>query len=77
MWMWRIICTLIEMGIKVLVHIILAGLLIVLFPIVTTWYIYVALNLLIGELIRGYGFRKKLLNNDKKRIQKTQSQQNG
>jgi len=65
------------MGIKVLVHIILAGLLIVLFPIVTTWYIYVALNLLIGELIRGYGFRKKLLNNDKKRIQKTQSQQNG
>ena len=71
--MWRIICTLIEMGIKVLAHIILGGILIFMLPIVTIWYIYVILKLSIGELVRGYRFNKKLRNNDKERIQKTQS----
>ena len=73
MWMWRIICTLIEMGIKVLARIVLTILLIVGLPIVILWYSYVVLKLLIGELIRGYRFKKKLRNNDKERFKKTQS----
>jgi len=71
--MRRIICTLIEMGIKVLAHIALVILLIVIFPVITTWYIFVALNLLIRELIRSYTFKKKLRNNDKERFKETQS----
>jgi general stress protein CsbA len=47
------------MGIKILAHIILVILLVVLFPIITTWYVYVALNLLIRELIRGYKNKQK------------------
>ena len=73
MWMWRIICTLIEMGIKILAHIALVILLIVIFPVITTWYIFVALNLLIRKLIRSYTFKKKLHNNDKERFKETQS----
>jgi len=61
------------MGIKVLAHIILGGILIFMLPIVIVWYIYVILKLSIGELVRGYRFNKKLRNNDKERIQKTQS----
>jgi len=63
MWMWRKFCpiigNLIYMGIKILAHIILVILLVVLFPIITTWYVYVALNLLIRELIRGYKNKQK------------------
>ena len=73
MWMWRIICTLIEMGIKILAHIALVILLTVIFPVITTWYIFVALNLLIRKLIRSYTFKKKLHNNDKERFKETQS----
>jgi hypothetical protein len=61
------------MGIKVLAHIALVILLIVIFPVITTWYIFVALNLLIRELIRSYTFKKKLRNNDKERFKETQS----